>query len=199
MMQHQPRPYQNNHANPQAGQRQRQHSSPRSSLHHTEAPDSDDGGQSGDDGENEYDDSHESTRQGKRKRPISVSYVHVPYLSVPPLHVCHIPGVPMLAALALHVYQCCSVKSEERRWPCFDPLTGGPGLAVNAFVCLSRLGHHRPCSPYLCLCQPHPGLRPQPMRHPTLLPRLVGRWVIPKTRALLIMPLAGASCVSRGK
>jgi hypothetical protein len=78
MMQHQPQPHQNNHANPQNGQRQ--HSSPRSSLHHTEPADSDDGGQalSGDDGENDYDHHYESTRQGKRKRPISVSYVHVP-------------------------------------------------------------------------------------------------------------------------
>ncbi|OIW29275.1 fungal-specific transcription factor [Coniochaeta ligniaria NRRL 30616] len=70
MMQHQPQPLQNSHH--QNGQRQ--HSSPRSSLHQTEPADSDDGqALSGDDGENDYDDHQEFTRHGKRKRPISVS------------------------------------------------------------------------------------------------------------------------------
>lgn len=72
-MQHQPQhPQTNHHPNGHP-----QQSSPRSSLHLTEPADSDDN-RSGDDGENDYDDHHESTRHGKRKRPISVSYVHVP-------------------------------------------------------------------------------------------------------------------------
>jgi len=82
MMQHQPQPHHSTHANPQNGNGQQgQHTSPRSSLHHTEQADSDDAGHSGDDGENDYDDHNESTRQGKRKRPISVSYVHASYLA----------------------------------------------------------------------------------------------------------------------
>lgn len=82
MMQHQPQSYQNSQVKPKNSQRQAQHLSPRSSLNHTEPPDSDDGGFSGDDGENDYDHHHESTRQGKRKRPISVSYVHCTLLSL---------------------------------------------------------------------------------------------------------------------
>ncbi|KAB5539247.1 fungal-specific transcription factor [Coniochaeta sp. 2T2.1] len=82
MMQHQPQPHQQQGQSTTTSQQhhqqngQGQQQSPRSSLHHTEGPDSDDGGQgmSGDDGENDYDDHHESTRHGgKRKRPISVS------------------------------------------------------------------------------------------------------------------------------
>lgn len=71
MMQHQPQPHHQHEENGQG-----QHSSPRSSLHHAEQPDSDDGQMlSGEDGENDYDDHQESSRSGKRKRPISVSYV----------------------------------------------------------------------------------------------------------------------------
>ena len=67
------------------------YSSPHSSLPlATEQQlDSDDGAgqcQSGDDAENEYDDQHENARNGKRKRPISVSYVSSTLfpLSLPP-------------------------------------------------------------------------------------------------------------------
>lgn len=73
--------------------------SPRSSLPHAEHAESDDGGQplSGDDAENDYDDQNESLRNGKRKRPISVSYAPRFSLSYPvitsssPPHSSHCP------------------------------------------------------------------------------------------------------------
>jgi hypothetical protein len=119
MMQHQPQLHQNNHH--QNGQRQ--HSSPRSSLHHTEPADSDDGGQalSGDDGENDYDDHQESTRHGKRKRPISVSYVHAPQLFIFPS-----PALSISANLTSHFY----ASAEERLLVLLDPLPSGPGLQL---------------------------------------------------------------------
>jgi hypothetical protein len=69
MMQHH---HHHHHQQPNGGQQL----SPRSSLLQTEHMDSDEGGQplSGDDAENDYDDQNEGMRNGKRKRPISVSY-----------------------------------------------------------------------------------------------------------------------------
>lgn len=165
MMQHQPQPHQNNH-HPNG---HRQHSSPRSSLHHTEPADSDDGGQglSGDDGENDYDDHQESTRHGKRKRPISVSYVHphVQYLSLPSfyLQLClsRPPCCPSNFHISLLMRDCC--------WCCLiRPQVGLLLLSVSFLFWPSSWG-----SMSLCPRRLLRGLYPRPKRLPMPVPLLV--------------------------
>ena len=72
-------------------------------MQHTEPGESDEGGQgfSGDDGENDYDDHHESTRNGgKRKRPISVSYVHILPQAFVTCDICHFLHRPSFLCFA---------------------------------------------------------------------------------------------------
>ena len=166
MMQHPPQPHQQGETTTQYHHHQNGHGqqqSPRSSLHHTEGPDSDDGGQgmSGEDGENDYDDHHQSTRHGgKRKRPISVSYVPLLLSNIPPF--CSVPQLCLHRQLALSPY--LYVSPDDHLLLLRHLIRSQVGLAVTILSILScpRHGHCSPC-PRLYLPRPHR----QPMRRLT--------------------------------